>query len=43
MHLNKNQQIVEKNAEKEEEKKDQENYKKLTKILDNSQNLEDYF
>ena len=43
MHLNKNQQIVEKNAEKQEEKKDQENYKKLTKILDNSQNLEDYF
>ena len=36
MDLNKNQQIVEKNAEKEEEKKDQENYKKLTKILDNS-------
>ena len=36
MHLNKNQQIVEKNAEKQEEKKDQENYKKLTKILDNS-------
>ena len=43
MRLNKNQQIVEKNAEKQEEKKDQENYKKLTKILDNSQNLEDYF
>ena len=35
--MNENQEIVEKNTEKEEEeKKEEENYQNLTKILDNS-------